>query len=128
MVRAGIFIGVDKSGDLQKLNDAAAGAKSMYEWALKQGMADKTHAKLITDDDGKKVEPEAIADAVQDICGGAGVDQLIVYFAGHGINIHGDRWLLSDAPVKSYAAVNLIGSVELARLCGVPHVVIISDA
>jgi len=44
MVRAGIFIGVDQAGDLQKLSDAATGAKRMHEWALQQGLADKTHA------------------------------------------------------------------------------------
>ena len=129
MVRAGIFIGVDKSGDLQKLNDAAAGAKRMHEWALEQGMPDKTHAKLITDAGGQKVQPDQIVDAVHEVCGGAGVDQLIVYFAGHGINLqHGDRWLLTEVPAKPYAAVNVMGSVELARTCGIPHVVVISDA
>ena len=129
MVRAGIFIGVDQTGELQKLNDAAAGAKRMHEWALRQGMPDKTHAKLITDAGGRKVRPDEIADAIEAICNGAGVDQLIVYFAGHGINLqHSDRWLLSEAPARTYAAVNVVGSVELARLCGIPHVVIISDA
>lgn len=129
MVRAGIFIGVDKTGDLQQLNDAAAGAKRMHEWALAQGIADKTHARLITDEGGRKVESFAIAAAVQEICAGAGVDQLIVYFAGHGINLQrGDRWLLSDAPAQTYAAVNVKGSVELAQMCGIPHVVVISDA
>lgn len=129
MVRAGIFIGVDKSGDLQQLNDAAAGAKRMYEWALEQGMPDQTHAKLITDAGGRKVQPDQITDAVHDVCNGAGVEQLIVYFAGHGINLlHGDRWLLSEAPAKPYAAVNVMGSVELARTCGIAHVVMISDA
>src|SRR5262245_33217363 len=118
MIRAGIFIGVDKVGDLQKLNDAAAGAKRMYDWALEQKMTPETHAKLITDADGKKVRPEDIADAVHKVCNGAGVDQLIVYFAGHGVNLQlGDRWLLSEAPEKPYAAVNVIGSVELARMC-----------
>jgi Caspase domain len=129
MVRAGIFIGVDKCGDLRKLNDAAAGAKRMHEWALEQGMHDKTHAKLITDADGQKVQPDQIFDAVYEICGGAGVDQLIVYFAGHGINLqYSDRWLLTEAPVKPYAAVDAKASVERARMCGIPHVVMISDA
>jgi hypothetical protein len=128
MARAGIFIGVDKSGNLDTLNDAAAGARRMYEWALRQGMPDKTHAKLITDENGQKVTPDAIADAIAEICNGAGVDQLIVYFAGHGIYIRGDRWLLSEAPLKAHAAVNVLGSVELARRCGIPHVVMIADA
>lgn len=129
MARAGLFIGVDRTGELPKLNDAAAGAKRMYEWALAQGMADRTHAKLITDAGGAKVEPDQISEAIDEICNGPGVDQLIVYFAGHGVNLQrSDRWLLTDAPAKTYAAVNVLGSVELARTCGIPHVVTFADA
>src|SRR6185503_12748474 len=48
---------------------------------------------------------------------------------GHGVNINrSEHWLLTDAPVKTSAAVNVSGSVELARYCGIRHVVIISDA
>ncbi|MEO8411566.1 MAG: hypothetical protein ABI478_13440, partial [Propionivibrio sp.] len=129
MVRAGVFIGVDQTGNLQRLNDAAAGARRMYEWSLKQGLAKETHAKLITDANGAKVTPDAIYDAIAEILGGAGVDQLVVYFAGHGVNIaRSEQWLLTDAPTRTNAAVNVSGSVELARYCGVGHVVIISDA
>ncbi len=88
VIRAGIFIGVDKTGNLQQLSDAARGARRMYEWALTQGMADQTHAKLITDADNNKVDPDLIYDAIKEIIDGPGVDQLIVYFAGHGVNIH----------------------------------------
>ena len=129
MIRAGIFIGVDRTGGLQKLNDAAAGARRMYQWALAQGMPDNTHAKLFTDEGGAKVDPTRIADAIDEICNGAGVEQLIVYFAGHGMNLQrGDRWLLSDAPKNAWAAVNVRGSAELAAMSGIPHVVMISDA
>ena len=38
MVRAGIFIGVDKCGDLQKFNDAAVGAKRIHELAASENM------------------------------------------------------------------------------------------
>ena len=58
----------------------------MHEWALAQGMPDGTHAKLITDEGGQKVTPDMIFDAIQAIIDGPGVDQLIVYFAGHGVN------------------------------------------
>ena len=51
MVRARIFIGVDQAGDRQKLSDAATGAKKMHEWALGQGLADKTHAPTL---DGRR--------------------------------------------------------------------------
>jgi len=129
MVRAGVFIGVDRCGDLQQLQDAAAGAKAMHEWALAQGMSDNTHAKLMTDAGGRKVHAQEVADEIEAICTGAGVDQLIVYFAGHGINLlHSDRWLLSDAQIKSYDAINVEGSILLARRCGIPHVVFIADA
>jgi hypothetical protein len=129
MIRAGVFIGVDKTGGLQKLHDAADGARRMYEWALAQGITDQTHAKLITDVDGSKVDPDQIYDAIKEIIDGAGADQLIVYFAGHGVNIsRSEQWLLTDAPVRTSAAVNVSGSVELARYCGIQHVVIISDA
>lgn len=129
MARAGIFIGVDKTGGLQKLNDAAAGARRMYEWALAQGMTDPPHAKLITDEGGTKVHPDMIYDWIKALIDGPGAEQLIVYFAGHGVNINrNEQWLLTDAPVRTSAAVNVSGSVELARYSGIPHVVVISDA
>jgi hypothetical protein len=78
MARAGVFIGVDKTGNLQKLNDAASGAKRMYQWALAQGMPDKTHAKLITDEGGANVYPQLIFKAIKEILDGPGVDQLVL--------------------------------------------------
>ena len=74
MSRAGIFIGVDRTGQLQTLNDAAAGARRMYEWALHQGMTDGTHARLITDEGGQKVTPDMVYDAIKAVIDGAGVD------------------------------------------------------
>jgi hypothetical protein len=129
MIRAGVFIGVDKTGTLQQLNDAAAGARRMYEWALSQGFPDQTHAKLITDEGGKIVTPDLIYDAISTIINGPGVDQLIVYFAGHGVNINrSEHWLLTQAPGRTSAAVNVAGSEYLARYCGIGYVAIISDA
>src|SRR5262252_762089 len=98
MIRAGVFIGVDQTGNLQRLNDAATGAKRMHEWAIQQGLADHTNARLITDLNGQKVYPDLIYDAIKEIIDGPGVDQLIVYFAGHGVNINrSEHWLLTDA-------------------------------
>ncbi|MGX1887232.1 hypothetical protein [Streptomyces sp. NPDC055287] len=129
LVRAGLFIGVDRTGGLQKLNAAASGARQMHAWALAQGMRDVSQAKLITDAGGRRVGPDELFDAVAELLNGPGLDQLIVYFAGHGVTSnHGERWLLSDAPQRSSAAVNVAGSVELARYSGVGHVVFISDA
>ena len=128
MGRGGVFIGVDQTGGLQRLNDAAKGAQRMHAWAVQQGMADGTQAKLITDANGK-VTSDQICDAIDAVTGGAGVDQLIVYFAGHGVNIsRSEKWLLSDAPERSSAAVDVTETVEFARFGDVQHVVFISDA
>jgi hypothetical protein len=129
MSRAGIFIGVDQTGKLQKLNDAAAGAARMYDWAHEQDFFDKSQIFLVNDAGGRIVTPDLIYDHIKAIIDGPGVDQLIIYFAGHGINInHGEVWLLSEAPVKASAAVNLKGTVELAQYSGINHVVFFSDA
>ena len=129
MRRAGVFIGVDRTGQLQTLNDAAAGAERVHRWALGQGMSDGTQAILITDRGGKKVTPDMIFDAIKSVIDGPGVDHLLLYFAGHGVNINrSEHWLLSDAPARTSAAVNVAGSVDLARYCGIPYVVFVSDA
>ena len=128
MIRAGIFIGVDQTGNLQKLHDAASGARRMREWALGQDFAE-ARAILMTDAGGQKVRADDIYEAVTTLLDGAGVDQLIVYFAGHGVRINKhERWLLTDAPRNPNAAVNVTGSAEAARVCGARHVVFISDA
>lgn len=124
MSRAAVLIGVDKTGNAPQLNDAASGAKRMKKWAEQQNM----DTILLTDERGKKVSPDQIFAAIESIAK-KGADQLIVYFAGHGVNIgYSERWLLSDAPGNSNAAVNLAGSAECARRLGIGHVVFFSDA
>jgi hypothetical protein len=124
MKRAAVLIGVDKTGALPRLRDAAKGARRMEEWAKGQGMNPVT---VLTDEQGP-VDVSAVKRAIRDIVD-AGADQLVVYFAGHGVNIrYGEYWLLSDAPEDTQAAVNVEGSNVLARYCGIPHVVFISDA
>jgi hypothetical protein len=127
MIRAGVFIGVNKTGNLEKLRDAAAGARRMCEWAQSQGF-DTT--KLITDETGEVVHAQAIYDAIDAILRNpAGVGQLVLYFAGHGIYSGGAaRWLLTQAPRNRAAAVNVSSSLEQARYCGIDHVVMVSDA
>lgn len=124
MKRVGVFIGVDRTGNAPALNDAAAGARRMAQWAMRQGMV----ATVLTDEDGKRVEVGDVTKAIFDLVA-ENPQQLLVYFAGHGINIgRSERWLLSGAPVDANAAVNLNASVEVARQGGVEHVVFISDA
>lgn len=125
VIRAGVFIGVDRvGGGLPVLKDAAAGAERMHAWASRAGIA----SELVTDH-GDKVTVDRVYDAVQRAIGTSGLDQLIVYFAGHGYNrFRREQWLLSDAPDRGNAAIDLAANVEIARYCGVRHVVFVSDA
>jgi Caspase domain len=126
MTRAAIIIGVDRAGDLPVLKDAAAGARRFEQWVLKQNFS---AVKVITDENEGAVDVTQIKRAIRDIVDSGTIEQLIVYFAGHGVNIHyGEYWLLSDAPRDSNAAVNVKGSEELARYAGIPHVLFVSDA
>ena len=125
MKRAAVLIGVDKTGDLPKLGDAAAGAQRMAAWARAQGI---DSVVTFTDEGGKPVLAHEISKAIREIVS-KGADQLLVYFAGHGVNVgYAERWLLSDAPHDANAAVNLNGSADRAHNCGIGHVVFMSDA
>ena len=41
---------------------------------------------------------------------------------------YNEYWLLSGAPDDPQEAVKVASSVALARYCGIPHVVLVSDA
>ena len=67
---------------------------------------------------------DAIKAAIDD-----GIEQLLVYFAGHGANVrYTEYWLLSGAPDDADEAVNVLGSTLAARQSGIPHVIFVSDA
>ncbi|HVQ59610.1 MAG TPA: hypothetical protein VMS60_11955 [Solirubrobacterales bacterium] len=127
MGSAAVLIGVNRTGGaLPVLRDAADSARRMERWARAQGI---NHVVVITDDDGQSVDVSTLKRAIRDVSELGTVERLIVFFAGHGINVNrGERWLLSDAPNDPQAAVNVPGSVELARWGGIPYVAMISDA
>ena len=127
-MKALIAIGVDKvdgAANLPTLSAAASGAVDIAAWAATQGYS----AVSITDTD-MPVTVKAIRDAIDKIVQPHTFSQLVIYFAGHGILKAADTemWLLSDAANDPNAAVNLVGSVRLARKSGIPHLVFISDA
>ena len=127
MERAAVLIGVQNSFHLPALRAAWSGPREMAEWARLQGI-DPSRVTTITDERGP-VAPEQIQQAVDDLTQLAVVEQLLVYFAGHGINKgRQEYWLLSNAFNNPNAAVNLAASRELAAYWGIPHVVFISDA
>lgn len=126
MKRTAILIGVNKTGKLPLLQDAAKGARRMEEWARTQQF---DTVEVFTDERGGAVDIGSIRRAIEKIVDSGTFDQLVIYFAGHGVNIrYGEYWLLSDAPRDPQAAVNVRGSVDLASYGGISHVVLISDA
>lgn len=123
--RAAVLIGVNKAGKLPKLMDAVAGAKRMAKWAKAQ----KFDTCVVITDEDDPVDIKSIKNAIRDIIDDGPPDQLIVYFAGHGVNNgYAEYWLLSDAPADLNEAVNVNGSAEVAHAGKIPHVVFISDA
>jgi hypothetical protein len=128
MKRAVVAIGVQKTGGLPELQAARQGAEAFAQWAIGHQGIPKAQVRLITDA-RSRVTRERIFDAVEKFTRLGFIEQLIVYFSGHGINSGlYEQWLLSRAPEDPGAAVNLRGSEMLARYCGVGHVVFVSDA
>ncbi|MFU0507605.1 hypothetical protein [Pseudaminobacter sp. NGMCC 1.201702] len=54
---------------------------------------------------------------------------LVIYFAGHNFATgFTEWWMLTGAPLNPSHAVNFCESQTLAQTCGIPTVVIVSDA
>ena len=128
MSRISVSIGVDHVNNaaiLPPLQAAAAGARQFAAWAAKQGF--ETHE--LTDSTGALTAGD-VKKTIRAIVGQGTCTQLVVYFAGHGLLRSWDTevWLLSNAADDPNEAVNLAGSISLARNSGIPHVVFISDA
>jgi hypothetical protein len=124
LVRAGVVIGVNKTGDLPTLNAAASDAHTVADWL----QSERFRVKLLVDDHGP-VTAAQVFDAIDQFVEREPLDQLVVYFSGHGfISQYAEYWMLSNAPKNPNEAISLRESVELARMIGVPSVVFISDA
>ena len=127
MNRAAIIIAVKKAGILPELQAVFDGARRMRNWASDHGFLPQSVTCLT--DETEPVTAKMIKDAVRAHLKAATCEQLFIYFAGHGVNLrYSEYWLLSGAPDDTQEAVNVASSVQLAKRCGVPHVVFISDA
>jgi hypothetical protein len=121
--RAAVVIGVDTVGQLPPLSAAKSGARQVAQW-LEQ---EQFEVRLFVDD-GKPVVVKDLFNAVSELVN-RDLDQLLVYFAGHGfIRGYSEFWLLSGAPNNPNEAVSVLESVQLAQECPIPSVVFISDA
>jgi hypothetical protein len=129
MTKAAVVIGVNKTGDLPVLRDAAAGAGRVAEWLTSEGY----HTQVLLDEKtpGTRTPVRAhdIFSAVEASLEPGTCEQLVIYFSGHGyLNDGSEHWLLSDAPANPNEAISVEENIQLARDCGVPNVIFVSDA
>ena len=126
MRRAAILLGVSTTEGLQTLQAVESGIALMQYWAAGQGIGGE-YLIVLTDRNGP-LRAYQVADAVDTLVQRRDIDQLIIYFSGHGLHNGGDIWLLSGALKRNSEAVNVEASIQGARSCGISHVVLIADA
>ncbi|PBB20399.1 caspase family protein [Mesorhizobium sp. WSM4313] len=124
LTRGAVVIGVDSISGLQKLS-ATDGAKSIADWLTSEAF----EVKLLVDTNNGKVSLNSVFNAVAEFVNRGTMEMLVVYFAGHGyMSGCTEWWMLSDAPANPNEAISLLESSVLAKECGIPNVVFISDA
>jgi len=123
--KVALVIGVKNAEGLIPLPGAWTGADMVAHWAEQSGFEVHTFT-----DRTSPVTRSDIAQAIKGCVDTADVEQLVVYFAGHGVSTGkmADFWLLSAGSEDLAEIVNVDASVQNARDCGIPHVVFISDA
>lgn len=122
--RAAIVIGLDSYPHITPLRAAVSGANDMARFLTGEGFEVKT----FTDEAGE-VRAQEIADSVFELVQRGTLAQLVVYFSGHGtLSGRSEFWLLSRAPNRPEEAISVEQCAWNARLCGIPNVVLISDA
>ena len=129
MTKAAIVIGVNKTGDLPVLRDAAAGAGRVAAWLKSEGYLTQALLDEKTPGVFTPVRAHDIFTAVEAALKPGTCEQLVIYFSGHGyLNDSSEHWLLSDAPSNPNEAISVEENILLARDCGVPNVAFVSDA
>jgi len=124
MQRAAIVVGVNRTGDLPVLNAAVDGAGQVGDWLRREGFQVRRFL-----DTKRPVVAGDLFSAIHELVDKGTLEQLVIYFSGHGfLNNGSEHWMLSGAPDNPNEAVSLAESTELARQCGIPSVVFISDA
>ena len=124
MSRVAIVIGVNKPKAPAPLQGAVSDAIGFATWIEKQGFETVSFV-----DDKNPVTLASIFAEVERVVNAGTYSQMVIYFAGHGLQNGGSEvWLLSGAPDNSGEAISVEASVMAARESGLTSVVFISDA
>lgn len=122
--RAAIVIGVNRSAGLTHLQGSVPGAQKVSNWLKSEGFEVST----LTDDKSPLKLDDVYQEAKRLINLGT-LNQLIIFFSGHGINFFTDEyWLLSGAPENPNEVISVKNAIQYARWTAIPNVVFISDA
>src|SRR5437899_3038990 len=123
--RAAVVVGVDRVGDLTPLRGAASGAREVAAWLRAEGF----EVKLFEDSQGP-VTVNSLITAITELVRRGNLEQLVIYFAGHGFvsSYSSELWMLSDARSNYNEAISLNECRETSRQFGIKNVVFISDA
>jgi hypothetical protein len=123
--RIAIVIGVRRAEGFAELPGAAAGADAFARWAASDGFEVSRYV-----DDAGPVTVGPIVDEIDALVNALDVEQLFIYFAGHGDagRIDEDYWVLSPGTARPREVVDVGESVRLARHARIPHVAIFADA
>jgi uncharacterized caspase-like protein/tetratricopeptide (TPR) repeat protein len=109
--RWAIVVGVDKyiSKDIPSLGGAVADAKAVSAALIKYADFPAAQVFTMTTDGANKPTAEAVLQKLSDIKASAKPDDLVLFFfAGHGVEVEGQRFLLTqDAKISSSAALKL---------------------
>lgn len=121
--RGAVVIGVDRPKILHPLEAAATGALDVQAW-----LGADYHVTAHTDRDDKPVRFSDIFDTVAAYAKCMTMEQLVIYFAGHGYySAQSEVWLLSGAPDNPAEAINLRESAEFSRSSGIRNIIFIAD-
>lgn len=123
------YVGGHRVPGLGKLKAAIDCAKDVENW-----LAPEFDIELLTDADGD-VTVHNIKSAMRRFFGGPNEQtyqryrMLVLYFAGHGVDVNrSDHWVLNLAGEDTGESINVKETRDAARRCGIPNVVILSDA
>lgn len=130
MEKCAIIIGINDTPGLPYLESPCSYARRMEQWAKGQGF----ETRLFTDTADITAEKSDIR--LRDIMAAAdellklNPKQLLVYFAGHGMELEpgNDIWLLPGYQMWPDEAINLTKNRNVVFESGVDHVIFISDA